>query len=173
MEGAVDEQRRRAAYLAGRRSALDVSTNALEDAGSLSVVVEPSDVEPELIGVALQVGLFECLLAMEEQLVHLPEAGLACGRLSGSGGGEGVWMDLDEREMAVGETDLSAQFLLDAFDLSERQPRVGAFVVAVLDDQATLGGTANVIDRLVQAFQVRVPRRRIAVGVIRSRPLPG
>ena len=36
---------------------------------------------------------------MEEQLVHLPEAGLACGRLGSSGGGEGVRVDLDEREM--------------------------------------------------------------------------
>jgi hypothetical protein len=108
----------RTAHLGRCRSALDVSTNTLENGCSISVVVEPCDVELELSGVPPQIGVLECLLAMEEQFVHVREPVLDCGCLSCSGCREGVRVDLDEREVAVGETDSSAQLLLDAFDLS-------------------------------------------------------
>jgi hypothetical protein len=38
--------------------------------------------------------------------------------------------------MAEGEADTAAQLVLDALDLSKCPPRVRAFVIAVLDDEA-------------------------------------
>jgi hypothetical protein len=66
--------------------------------------------------------------------MHVPEpvlegSCLGCGRR-----GEGMRMDLCEREMAEGEPD-TAMSLLDALDRSKRLPRIRAFVVAVLEDE--------------------------------------
>jgi hypothetical protein len=73
---AVDEESRRAAHLTRRQTALDVSPNPPQDIRAGSILVEAGDVEPELGGIPPQVLVVERLLAMEEQLMHVPEPAL-------------------------------------------------------------------------------------------------
>ena len=47
--------------------------------------VEPLDVEPELTGIGVEVGVREMRLALLEHVVHLPEPALCAGRLGGLG----------------------------------------------------------------------------------------
>ena len=75
-------------------SPLDVPSNTLEDARAGPVLVELREVEFELGGVAPQVVVLERLLAMEEQLVHVPEAVLERGRLGGGRCRERVRVDV-------------------------------------------------------------------------------
>jgi hypothetical protein len=42
---------------------------------------------------------------------------------------------LPEREVPEGEADASGDLLLDTLDLTKCLPRIGAFVVAVLEDE--------------------------------------
>ena len=68
---------------------------------------------------------------------------------------------LGEREMPEGEADTRAELLLDAFDFSERSPRVRAFVVAVLEDDTADCRTADVIDFLVKRLAARTSRPKL------------
>src|SRR5919106_5097982 len=150
VHGPVDEQGRRSAHLARGDAALDVAANAVQHPGAGPVALERSDVESELIRVAHQVVVVERLLAVEKQLVHLPEAVLPRRGLGGGGRRECVRVDLGQREMAEREADATGQPALDEPDLPERPPRVRTLVVAVLDDQAPGRYAAHVIDRAVQ-----------------------
>jgi hypothetical protein len=66
---------------------------------ALPVSVEGRDIQPELGGVPTQVAVVECFLAVEQQLVHVPEPALPGGGLGRSGGGEGVRVDAGQWEM--------------------------------------------------------------------------
>ena len=57
-------------------------------------------------------------------------------------------MDLGEREVPEAEADATAQPALDPLDLSIRLPRIGALVVAVLEDEMTDRRTADVVNLL-------------------------
>jgi hypothetical protein len=131
--------------------------NALEHPFSAAVAVEPRDVEPELERIAAEVVLLERRLAVEEHVVHLPEPALERGGLRCPGRGEGVRVDLGQREVPEGEADALAQLGLDALDRAEGRARVGALVVAVLDDDRRRRRAADVIDRLVQRLDDRLP----------------
>jgi hypothetical protein len=74
---------------------------------------------------------------MKEQLVHVPELALECGCLGCGRCCESVRVDLFQREMPEGEPNPIAEFALDPFDRAKRLPRVGAFVVAVFDDETS------------------------------------
>src|SRR5260370_12616538 len=63
------------------------------------VAVEGSYVRAELGGVPSQVAVLERLLAVEQQLVHVPEPALPGGGLGCAGRGEGVRVDPGRREM--------------------------------------------------------------------------
>src|SRR4051812_18500624 len=102
MDDTVDEQGRCAADLSRRQATLDVAADAPQHAGALAVAVECGDVELELRGVAPEVVVLKRPLAVVEQVVHLPEPVLERGGLRGCGGGEGVWMDLRQGEVAEG-----------------------------------------------------------------------
>ena len=67
-------------------------------------------------------------------------------------------MDLGEREVAEGEADATAQPALDPLDLSIRLPRIGALVVAVLEDETTGRRAADVVDLVLD--QARSSRTR-------------
>ena len=140
---------------------LSTSRRIPEDAGAGSVVVEACGVEPELGGIPLQIVFGECELVMKEQLVHVPEPVLECRCLGCGRHGEGVRVDLGEREMPEGEADTRAELSLDAFDFSERSPRVRAFVVAVLEDDTADCRTADVIDFLVKRLAARTSRPKL------------
>ena len=75
----------------------------LEDARAGPLLVELLEVEFELGGVAPQVVVLERLLAMKEQLVHVPEAVLERGCLGGGRRRERVRVDVCEREVPEGE----------------------------------------------------------------------
>jgi hypothetical protein len=66
----------------------------------------------------------ERVLMMKEQLVHLPEPALKGGGLHGGGCGEGMRMDLGQREMPEGKSHPVAQPALQAPDLPKRLSRV-------------------------------------------------
>jgi hypothetical protein len=59
------------------------------------------------------------------------------GRLRCGGCGEGVRVDPGQGKVTEREADICAQSSLDVFDLPKRLARVRAFVVAVLDDEAS------------------------------------
>lgn len=147
-------------HLAGRLAAKHVAANALEHRVAAAVQVEARDVEPELVRVAPQVIVGERVLAVKEQLVHLPEPALqGCGfrRQSRS---ERVRMDPGQRKVPEREPDTLTELRLDALDLAERLARVGTLVVAVLNDQRRGGRTANMIDGCVE----RLYRRLLIAG---------
>ena len=104
---------------------------------------------------APQVAILERVLAMEEQLMYLPEPVLQDSRLGGGRRREGVWVNFSEREIPEREADTGARSSLDALDLTERLPRIGAFVVAVLEDDPTVRPAANVVDPLVEWLDAR------------------
>jgi len=62
-------------------------------------------------------------------------------------------VDAGQREMPEGEPHVSAEVLFDLLDRVEGLPRVGALVVAVLEDQVAGGRAANVIGVLLQRRQ--------------------
>jgi hypothetical protein len=64
--------------------------------------------------------------------------------------GEGVRVDVGEREMAEGEADAAVPFALDPLDRTERLARVRALVVAILEDQRRVGPAAYVINAFVE-----------------------
>ena len=133
-------------HLTGRSSAANVAADALEHRLAAAVCVEPRDVEPELDRIAAQVVVGERVLAVKEQLVHLPEPVLERGSLSRQRRGERVRMDLGQRKVPEREPDPLAQLRLDALDRAVRLARVRTLVVAVLDDQPRGRRTAYVID---------------------------
>src|SRR5439155_1004635 len=94
--------------------------------------------------------VFERLLPVKQQLVHVPEPALQRRSLSRGRRGQGVRVDGGQREMPECEPHVPAELLLDTLDRVERLPRVRALVVAVLDDQMAGGRAADVIDFLVQ-----------------------
>ena len=124
------------------------------------------DVEFELGGIAPQVVVFERLLAMKEQLVHVPEAVLERGCLGGGRRCKRVRVDLCEREVPEGEANATVELSFDPFDRAKRLPRVGAFVVAVLDDETTGRWAADVIDLLLERLHGRLAflRHRVSAS---------
>jgi len=107
-------------------------------------------VEPDLAGVGPEVFVLERLLAMEEELVHLPEATLRRRRFGCRRGRERVRVDLRQREVTKGEADAAGELLLDALDRPEGLARVGALVVAVLEDDGGTRFPADVVHVIVE-----------------------
>jgi hypothetical protein len=99
---------------------------------------------------------------MEQELVHVPKPALKCSRLGCGRRRERVRMDFREREVPERETHSTVHLLLDALDLANRLPRIGAFVVAVLENETTGRRAADMIDSVVERFHGRLvlsPRR--------------
>ena len=94
----VDEERRRAGHAAQVR-ALYVLGDAVRAHVLLQVLGEASDVQPEPLGVRDQIGRPQCVLVLEQQVVHLPECALIGGGLGGLGGELGVRVHVGERQM--------------------------------------------------------------------------
>jgi hypothetical protein len=59
---------------------------------------------------------------VEQQFVHVPELALPGGGLGCGCRGEGVWVDLGEREMPEREPDTAGECCFDAFDFPVRLP---------------------------------------------------
>jgi hypothetical protein len=186
---AVDEQGGGAEHLARGQAAVDVAADPAGYRGAGPVCVEGRDVQAELGGVPAQVAVFERLLPVEQQLVHVPEPALPGGGLGRGRGGEGVRVDAGQRKVPVREPQVPAQLLAGLLDRVERLPRVRALVIAVLEDQAAGGRAADVIGVLVQRRQgqLAVARDRVEghgpppgaaggsgwLGGVRSRPAGG
>ena len=66
-------------------------------------------VKAHLSGVALEVGLLQPPVCLEQAIVHLPEAALGCGRLRGLGRGLGAGVEAGKREGAEDETQAVAE----------------------------------------------------------------
>ena len=81
--------------------------------------------------------------------MHVPEPILQRRGFGRDRSRQRVRMDLGERKVPEGEPGAAAQGPLDAFDLPECPPGVRALIIAVLDDQARRGRTADVIDVLI------------------------
>src|SRR6476659_7786874 len=99
---------------------------------------------------------------MKEQFVHLPESVLTSRRLGCGRRGERVRVDLGQGKVSEGEANPIAQLPLDPLDLSKRLARVRALVVAVLDEQTSVRGPADVIDRVVKRLHA------FARGIVRA-----
>src|SRR5216683_7956287 len=153
VQDAVDEQGGGTQHLARGQAAVDIAADPVGYRGAGPVCVEGRDVQAELGGVPAQVAVFERLLPVEQQLVHVPEPALQRGGLRRGRRGEGVRMDAGQREVPECEPHVPAQLAFDLLDRVERLPRVRALVVAVLEDQRAGGRTAGVIDFLIQRRQ--------------------
>ena len=125
---AVDEDRRRAPRTACQR-ARAVGLDPVEMDMRRELLPELLGVEPDLVGVAFQVGPLERLLAAKEEVVHGPEAPLRGRRLARLRRGERVRMDLDEWEVSEGEAERNA-LGLEGLDASVGGAGVRALVVA-------------------------------------------
>jgi hypothetical protein len=84
-----------------------------------------------------------------------------------------VRVDLRERKVPEGEADLPGELLLDALDLPKRLSRIRAFVVAVLEDEASGRRAANMVDPLLERFQCARRISCIAPRLLRTRPTVG
>src|SRR5689334_17735677 len=62
-------------------------------------------------------------------------------------------MLVGQRKVAKAEANPPGQPTLDPLDRAERRARVGALVVAVLEDQPSRGRTANMINGRVQRLE--------------------
>src|SRR3954467_14625201 len=87
-------------------------------------------------------------LAMEQHGARLLESILQRGGLRSQRRGEGVRVDLGQREVPERKANGATESLLDAPDLPERPARIRALVIAVLDDQVSRRAAAHVIDRV-------------------------
>src|SRR3954468_20250715 len=150
VDGTVDEQGGRPLHLTRGDPALDITAYALQAGGAGPVAVELSRVEVELGGVAAQVVVLELTLAMEQELVHLPDPALAGRRLRRRSRRERVRMDLGQGKVSEGEANTAVQPPLDPFDLAERLARVWTLVVAVLEDHGAPRRAADVIDGFLE-----------------------
>ena len=144
---AIDEQRRRAQHLSRRHPAPHISANPAQHQGACPVVVEPRGIQSEVRSVMSQITATERLLPVKQQVVHVPDPALARGGLGRGRRGEGVRVDLSQREIPEGEPDGPAQFFLDTLDFPVRLPGIRAFVIAVLQDEAAGRGAAEMIGR--------------------------
>src|SRR6266436_9447064 len=122
MYHAVDEQGGGAEHLARGQAAVDVAADPVGYRGAGPVAVEGRDVQAELGGVPAQVAVFERLLPVEEQLVHVPEPALPGGGLRRGRRGEGVRVDAGQREMPEREPHVPAKLLFYLLDRMERLP---------------------------------------------------
>jgi hypothetical protein len=169
VQNAVDEKGRRASDNSGRFTGNDVAGDTSHDLVTYAVVLEALDVEAKLFAVCTQVVVGECFLPMEEELMHLPEAVLERRRLGCAGGSYGMRMDLSQRKVAKGKANTIGKFSLDALDLMERLPRVGAFVIAVLENQRASLLAADMVNRV---FDRRDDRRLVMRRHPSSSPPP-
>ena len=75
---------------------------------------EVLDIEAELLRVADEIGWLECVLVVEQQVVHLPERALFGGCLGCLGSELGLGMDIAQRQVAPDVAELGAK-LVDEF----------------------------------------------------------
>ncbi len=90
-------------------------------------------VELEDLGVPVEIGVLEVLLALEEQVFHLPELTLLGGSERCAGGDLGVNVH-GERDELVHEPDLARVRLEHGVDERDGHPTVGTFEVGEFDD---------------------------------------
>jgi DNA-binding MarR family transcriptional regulator len=69
-------------------------------------------------------------------------------------------MDLGQRKMTKREPQISAELNFQPLDLTVRPPRIGTFVIAVLEDQMGPAWPAKVVYRLVQRLDFRLSSLR-------------
>ena len=122
MHNPVDEQCRCAQYLARGQAALDIAADPLYHRSAGTVAIERRHVEAEFGGVPEQVGVFERLLPVEQQLVHVPEPALQRGGLGRGRRGEGVRVDAGQPVMPEREPDGPAELAFDLLDRVEGLP---------------------------------------------------
>src|ERR1700688_1845498 len=120
--------------------------------------------------------LAERILVLEDQVMHLPELAMGCGKLSRFGGGLCIWMYFSQREVSKDKPQLFSQLLLKRFDDRVCMSTVRAFVVAIFNQSDRgVGGTLRVVGRSDWDFQ-RCHNNLISEGsrVLReSRRRPG
>ena len=99
-----------------------------------SVVLEPLDVEAQLLGVADEVARLEGVLVCEQEVVHLPEGALVVCGLGRLGGELRIRMDVGERQVPPDVADVGGEAAQQLADDRLGHPAVGTLEIAVLDD---------------------------------------
>ena len=168
MAAPVDEERGRARD-AGGETALHVALHARGVGVRVELGREAIDVQTDFPGIAQQLLVLERLLAVEEEVVQLPEAPLGAGGLDRLGAVLRVWMDLAEREVAVNEMDQLGNRPLELLDAAIRAARVRALVIAVNEQRR--GRLRPALVLLVVA-QIAPPAASGAIGSASPAP-PG
>src|ERR1700745_1243765 len=77
--------------------------------------------------------LAQRILVLEDQVMHLPELAVRCGKLSGFGGGLRMGMYFSQREVSKREPQPFPEPLLKRFDDRVCMSTVRTFVVAIFD----------------------------------------
>ena len=135
-----------------RSARVDVLRDARRSFVRAQVLAEPVDVEAELLRVAEQIGDAQRVLAVEQQIVHLPEPSLLRRRLDRLGRLLRPRMDVVQREVPPHVRDLA----VPREQLAERTlglAAVRALEVAVLDHRH------GCVDRPADVVAIRVDRR--------------
>src|ERR1700761_6191847 len=76
MHDPVDEQGGCTEHLARLQTAAEVALNPVERDLAGAVAIELREIEADLLGVAPEILVLECLLTVEQHVVHLPEPSL-------------------------------------------------------------------------------------------------
>src|ERR687889_245234 len=129
---AVDEEGRGAGDTA-KVGTVDILGDAVRPLMLAQLAGEALHIEAELLRVSDEIGWLECVLVVEQQVVHLPERTLFGGCLGCLGSELGLGMDIAQRQVAPDVEDvaeLAQEFSDERLGLSA----VGAFEVTVLDD---------------------------------------
>src|SRR4029077_2654983 len=119
--------------------------------------------------------LAQRILVLEDQVMHLPELAVRCGKLSGFGASLSMGMYFSQREVSKPEPQPFPEPLLKRFDDRVCMSTVRTFVVTIFHQRnRSVGGTLGVIVRSNRHFQLC--HNRISEDsreLVESRPLQG
>src|SRR3984957_761628 len=150
---AINEKTWRAVHSAPH-SAAKILAHSLEVGTRLHLLDESRYVEMKRARVPHQVFIFQRVLILVEQVVHLPELALSAGSLRRLSGMLGMRMRLREREIPKNKPHLVAEALLQRLHHRRRFVAVGTFVVPVFDQRdRRLRRSLHVIVRADRRFE--------------------
>src|SRR5215213_11479974 len=95
---------------------------------------EALHIEAELLRVSDEIGWLECVLVVEQQVVHIPERALFGGGLGCLGSELGLGVDIAQRQVSPDIANV-AELAQELSDERLGLSAVGTFEVAVLDDR--------------------------------------
>jgi len=112
---AIDEKCRSSVHPAAHASR-KVPPHTLGKGARSQCLRERLPIQREALGQFTEHLLAQRILVFEDEVVHLPELAVCCGKLSGFGSGLSIRMDFSQRKISKREPQLFSEPLLKGFD---------------------------------------------------------